>query len=229
MTAGARYGHQVATRGFGGSHHAILAEISDGSRVLDVGCSSGYLAAELSARGCTVVGIEPDPGSAAEAETHCEGVIVGGIDSPEVRGQISGGFDFVVFGDVLEHLVDPWEVLHYARGLVAGTGVVIASIPNVAAWPVRLRLLTGRFSYTDVGLLDRTHLRFFTRATAHELVRGAGFAIERERFIHLERPPGPVRRRLPLLTSLVDAGLARLLPGLFAQQFVLRLRPLERG
>jgi 2-polyprenyl-3-methyl-5-hydroxy-6-metoxy-1,4-benzoquinol methylase len=228
MSGRSPYGSRVAAHGLGGSHRAILAEVGAGARVLDVGCASGYLAAELSARGCTVVGLEPDPESAAEAEAHSASVVVGAIDSPEARAQISGQFDFVVFGDVLEHLVDPWEALRYARGLLGPAGVVIASIPNVAAWPVRLNLLAGAFEYTDVGLLDRTHLRFFTRASAHELVRSSGFAIDRERFVHLERPPGPLRRRLPFAMSLVDRTLARLLPGLFAQQFVLRLSPLER-
>jgi 2-polyprenyl-3-methyl-5-hydroxy-6-metoxy-1,4-benzoquinol methylase len=228
MAASGPYGSRVATHGLGGSHRAILAEIGAGARVLDVGCASGYLAAELSARGCSVVGLEPDPGSAAQAEAHCESVVVGAVDSPEARAELGGPFDFVVFGDVLEHLVDPWETLRYARGLLTPTGVVIASIPNVAAWPVRLSLLAGAFRYTEVGLLDRTHLRFFTRASAQELARDSGFAIERERFVHLERRPGPLRRRMPLAMSLFDRALARLLPGLFAQQFVLRLRPLER-
>ena len=232
MSAGAPpYGRQVAMHGLGGSHHAIAGEVGAGAgaRVLDVGCASGYLAAELSARGCSVVGIEPDPSSAAEAEAHCERIIVGRIDSPSDRSRIDGRFDFVVFGDVLEHLVDPWETLSFARDLLSPAGVVIVSIPNVAAWPVRLRLLAGSFEYTDIGLLDRTHLRFFTRSSAHELARRSGFAIERERFVHVEREPGRLYRLSPRLTSAADAAVARLLPGLFAQQFVLRLRPLERS
>jgi hypothetical protein len=107
--------------------------------------------------------------------------------------------------------------------------VVVTSLPNVAAWPVRLGLLAGRFEYADLGLLDRTHLRFFTHRTARELARGAGFSVERERFAHLERKPGPLRRALPLPMSLLDRALARLLPGLFAQQFVMRLRPQGRS
>jgi 2-polyprenyl-3-methyl-5-hydroxy-6-metoxy-1,4-benzoquinol methylase len=155
-------------------------------------------------------------------------VIVGSFDSPADRDLISGSFDFVVLGDVLEHLADPWEALRLVRGLLSPGGVAVVSVPNVAAWPVRLGLLAGSFEYRDFGILDRTHLRFFTRATARELVESAGFAVERERFVHLERPPGPLRRRLPLVTSVIDRTLARALPGLFAQQFVLRLRPVER-
>ncbi|MEA2365798.1 MAG: hypothetical protein QOI32_1310 [Thermoleophilaceae bacterium] len=226
MTVTAPYGGRVAEHGLSGSHRAILAAVPDRARVLDVGCATGYLAARLSARGCRVVGVEPDAVAAAQAKRHCERVIVGGIDSPEARGELAGEtFDCVVFGDVLEHVVDPWETLLYARELVSPGGTAVVSLPNVAAWPVRVGLLAGRFEYVDFGLLDRTHLRFFTRRGAHELVRGAGFVIEHERFVHMERAPGPVRHVLRLPMSIMDRALARLLPGLFAQQIVMRLRP----
>jgi O-antigen biosynthesis protein len=219
------YGARVSEHGLGGSHLLMLAEVRDGARVLDVGCSTGYMAERLVARGCTVVGLERDPASAALAERWCERVIVGDVEDLGDRARIEAGFDVVLLGDVLEHLVDPWDTLRFVRGLLADGGVAVVSLPNVAAWPVRLGLLAGRFEYSDFGLLDRTHLRFFTRATAHELFDRAGFVVERERFAHLERTPGPLRRALPLPMSLVDRALARLVPGLFAQQFVLRLRP----
>jgi len=228
MTVSAPYSQLVAEHGLGGSHRLILAEVRDGARVLDVGCATGYLAAELAARRCEVVGIEPDPDSAAQAERSCERVVVGSFESAEDRAQIPGTFDFVIFGDVLEHLVDPWEALRASRALLSAGGAVVVSLPNVAAWPVRLGLLAGHFEYANVGLLDRTHLRFFTRRTARELAGRAGFEIERERFAHLERGPGPVRQALPLPMSLVDRALARLFPGIFAQQFVMRLRPQGR-
>jgi 2-polyprenyl-3-methyl-5-hydroxy-6-metoxy-1,4-benzoquinol methylase len=229
MTVSAPYSRLVAEHGLGGSHRLILAEVRDGARVLDVGCATGYLAAELSSRGCEVVGIENDPASAARAERSCESVVVGSFESPEDRAQIPGTFDFVIFGDVLEHLVDPWEALRAAHGLLSPGGVAVVSLPNVAAWPVRLGLLAGSFRYTDFGLMDRSHLRFFTRASAHELVESAGFVLVRERLAHLEREPGRVRRALPFVSSIVDRALARLLPGLFAQQFVMRLRPQGRS
>jgi 2-polyprenyl-3-methyl-5-hydroxy-6-metoxy-1,4-benzoquinol methylase len=220
------YGAIVDAHGLGGSHRALLDEVADGSRVLDVGCASGYLAALLTARGCSVVGVERDPKAAAAAAPHCAEVILGDIEAPADRVRIPSGFDYVIIGDVLEHLVDPWSALSFLRGLLSPGGLVILSVPNVAAWPVRLGLLSGRFEYTDTGLLDRTHLRFFTRKSAHELAHGAGFEIAHERFVHLERRGGPARRALPLAANLVDRSLVHLLPGVFAQQFVLRLRPL---
>jgi methionine biosynthesis protein MetW len=220
------YAANVDAHGLGGSHRFILDEVADGSRVLDVGCASGYVAALLVERGCTVVGFERDRASAAAARARGLDVVVGDFDSAGDRAAMPRGFDYVLLGDVLEHLADPWSALRSVHELLAPGGVAVVSIPNVAAWPVRLGLLRGRFEYEDSGLLDRTHLRFFTRATAHELVRRTGFEIARERFAHLERRSGPLRRALPLATTLVDRVLVRLFPGLFAQQFVLRLRPL---
>jgi 2-polyprenyl-3-methyl-5-hydroxy-6-metoxy-1,4-benzoquinol methylase len=218
------YGRRVERHGLGGSHRRILDEVPPGSRVLDLGCASGYLSALLAERGCTVTGFERDPLAAAQAREDCERVIVGDLESESDRAEIPSGFDVVVIGDVLEHVTDPWDALRFVRGLLAPGGIVVLSLPNVAAWPVRLDLLRGRFEYADLGILDRTHLRFFTRASAHALVRDAGFVVERERFVHLERRPGPLRRALPLPMSVFDRALARVLPGLFAQQFVLRLR-----
>lgn len=219
------YTRRVETSGLGGSHHAILAEVPAGARVLDLGCASGYLAAHLGARGCEVVGFERDPEAAGRARASCAEVIVGDLESPADRQAVHGPFDVVVAGDVLEHLSDPAAVLRFVRGVLAPAGFAVVSLPNVAAWPVRLGLLRGRFEYTDVGILDRTHLRFFTRSTAHELARAAGFDVERERLVHLERVPGPLRRALPRAANVGDRILVRLRPGLFAQQFVLRLRP----
>jgi hypothetical protein len=98
----------------------------------------------------------------------------------------------------------------------------------VAAWTVRLSLARGSWEYTETGLIDRTHLRFFTRRSAHELVRDAGFTIERERFAPIEQAPGVLRRRFPRATDVAVKSLLRAWPELMAQQFVLRLRPAPR-
>jgi methionine biosynthesis protein MetW len=231
LTAGAPlasvYAANVEARGLGGSHQFVLDAVATGSRVLDIGCASGYVASLLVERGCSVVGFERDPGSAAAARARGLEVLVGDFDSAADRSTMPRGFDYVLLADVLEHLADPWSALRFVHELLAPGGTAVVSIPNVAAWPVRLGLLGGRFRYEDSGLLDRTHLRFFTRATVHHLVRGAGFDIEDERFVHLERSAGPVRRALPLATTLADRALVRLSPGFFAQQFVLTLRPLS--
>jgi methionine biosynthesis protein MetW len=201
--------------GLGPSHLAIAEAVPGGARVLDVGCASGHLGAELVARrGCTVVGIERDAGAAAQARGR--GLEVREADV-ERDGLDARGFDVVVFGDVLEHLRDPAAVLGAARA----APLTVVSLPNIAHWTARRALLRGRFPQEDHGLFDRTHLHFFTRATAHALARDAGFAIAEERVVGA---PLPLEARLPSLRR-ARGPLVRRAPGMLALQFVLSLQP----
>lgn len=148
-------------------------------RILDVGCWKGAFGAGLKhlRPGTVVVGIEADAAAAGVAATRLDDVVVGRF--PECCHALDGSFDCVVFNDVLEHLVDPWGALRIARSLVADGGRVVACIPNIrhvrAVVPLVLR---GRWDYAESGLLDRTHLRFFTKASMIELFESTGYAIE---------------------------------------------------
>lgn len=157
----------------------ILDRVPDGARVLDVGAWTGAHGSWLAQRrGATVDGVELEERAAAEADaTGYRTVLVGSIDDPALRARIEPGYDTILFLDVLEHLVRPGDVLAAAREWLVPGGVVLVSLPNVAHWRVRLALLRGRFDYADSGLMDRTHLRWFTRRTARDLVEGAGYRI----------------------------------------------------
>jgi 2-polyprenyl-3-methyl-5-hydroxy-6-metoxy-1,4-benzoquinol methylase len=223
-TADGPYAALVARHGFGESHRLVLAEVPDGARVLDVGCATGYLAAELTRRGCTVDGIEFDPAAAEQARAHCRAVVTGDLEAPLIHAEVERMLagvrpDVIVCADVLEHLRDPWAVLAWLRTLLAPGGRAIVSVPNIAHWTARRALLRGRFDYADFGLFDRTHLRFFTRASAAELARRAGFAVR------AERPAGaplPLESRVPALGRVRDRCVRRC-PELLALQFVLVL------
>jgi glycosyltransferase involved in cell wall biosynthesis/2-polyprenyl-3-methyl-5-hydroxy-6-metoxy-1,4-benzoquinol methylase len=148
--------------------------------VLEIGPAQGYMTKVLQERGCKVTAVELDPAAAKLAEPYCERMIIGDVEQlnlgmtfPKER------FGVVIFGDVLEHLVDPEHVLAEIATLLEPGGYVVASIPNVAHGSVRLALLSGEFPYTEVGLLDSTHLRFFTRRTIEELFANAGFDIQK--------------------------------------------------
>jgi 2-polyprenyl-3-methyl-5-hydroxy-6-metoxy-1,4-benzoquinol methylase len=226
MTATAGpYAGLVAEHGLATSHRLVLDAVPDGARVLDVGCATGYLAAELVARGCTVVGVEFDPAAAQQARAVCREVVVGDLESEAVRADVqravadAGGVDAVICADILEHLRDPWEVLAWLRTLLDPGGRAVVSVPNIAHWTARRALLRGRFDYTDFGLLDRTHLRFFTRASATELAHRAGFAVQAE---HPAGAPLPLESRVPALAKVRDPCVRRC-PGLLALQFVLVL------
>ena len=209
------YGALADRHGLADSHRAILDVVPRGAHVLDVGCASGHLAAALVAeRGCTLVGIEVDPAAAVEARAR--GIEVREADV-ERDGLDAAGFDAVVFGDVLEHLRDPAAVLRRARA----APLAIVSLPNIAHWTARRALLRGRFPQEDFGLFDRTHLRFFTRASAHALAREAGFAVVEER---LAGAPLPLESRVGAL-HLIREPLVRRAPELLALQFVLTLQP----
>jgi 2-polyprenyl-3-methyl-5-hydroxy-6-metoxy-1,4-benzoquinol methylase len=226
-TADGPYAALVAEHGLSESHRLVLEEVPAGARVLDVGCATGYLAAELTRRGCAVDGVEFDPVAAEQARApgRCREVVVGDLEAPLTREAVAalGTPDVVVCADVLEHLRDPWSTLAWLRTLLAPQGKAIISVPNIGHWTARRALLRGRFDYADYGLFDRTHLRFFTRATASELATRAGFAVLRE------RPAGaplPLESRVPALGRVRDRCVRRC-PEAFALQFVLALTPTD--
>jgi SAM-dependent methyltransferase len=152
-----------------------LGMIGSAKRVLEFGCSSGHITGELVRRGCRVVGLEIEADAAA-ANEHAEEVLIVDLDRDDFVGKLRGRqFDVALFGCVLEHLRDPGTVLKAVRELLVPGGFIVLCIPNVAFVDVRLALLKGRFPYNDWGLLDRTHLRFFTKATLDEMIADAGY------------------------------------------------------
>jgi len=188
-------------------HHArpdVQALVpSDARDILDVGCAAGVLGAALkAARNCRVVGIERQPDAAAEAARVLDEVHVG--DATSLLGELpEASFDAVIAADVLEHLEEPGVALRRIRRVLRKAGVLTASIPNVRHHSVLRQLLEGRFEYTDAGILDRTHLRFFTRQSFFDLLRQTGFTAARVTAIR-NPIPDDVRAALSRLT---DTGL----------------------
>ena len=161
------------------SHGIALRLIGRDRRVLDVGCATGYMCERLTETGCQVVGVDADQLALEQARKWCEQVVLSDLDLDGLRNvPADPRFDAILFGDVLEHLRDPLPVLRQAIGLLAPAGFVVVSVPNVAHAAVRLALLQGRWNYSRVGLLDSTHLRFFTRSSLLDLLREAGLGVE---------------------------------------------------
>lgn len=152
----------------------------DARTVLDVGCGAGGFGLTLRrvlGRDARVVGIEAVPSQAAAArEGHGFDEVVEGYFPDALEGRTER-YDAVFFNDVLEHLVDPWSVLRRVPPLLTANGVVVAAIPSIRYAPVVLKLLRGRSDYVDQGTLDRTHLRFFTRATMVEMFQDCGYDV----------------------------------------------------
>lgn len=160
-------------------HSHALRIVGGGHRVLEVGCSTGYVTEHFVANGNTVVGVEIDPDAAREAERFAERVHVADLDLVRVSSLESGRFDVIVLGDVLEHLRDPDTTLADLLTLLDPGGRVVISLPNVAHVDLRLMLLGGDWTYQDTGLLDRTHLRWFTRASIREMLGRHGLVATR--------------------------------------------------
>jgi len=167
------------------THAFALGMIGHNKRDLEVGCATGYFTKVLAERGCKVVGMELDPEAATVAGNWAERVVVGSVDEEGPWDLVDDeSFDVITFGDVLEHLQDPLAVLRAAVHKLKPSGFIVTSLPNIAHGDVRLSLLHGAFQYTDLGLLDRTHIRFFTLQTIRELLRDAGLVVvETERVI----------------------------------------------
>ena len=213
------------------SHSVILSRLGEGRgrKALDVGAADGFLAERLTAQGWSVTALERDPELAARAHGRCKEVVVADLESAPPL--LHGPFDAIVYGDVLEHLSDPGAVLRALDQTLAPRGTVIVSVPNVAHLWVRLSLLAGRFDYADRGILDRTHLRFFTRRTLRELLGAAGLTVVELAVtpvpLPLVVPPRWHGRWLPRVHAL-SAGAARGWPGGLAYQFVAVCRARER-
>lgn len=215
----------------GSSHGRILEWMANRppSRILDLGCATGRLAEALRLDGHHVVGVDVDKceGVGERVDEFYQADLANGIP-PEV----GEGFDVVLAADVLEHLPEPQRLLAEIREVLGPRGVLLASVPNFGHWYPRLRVLAGRFDYDRRGILDRGHLRFFTRASFERLVTDSGYRIRRRTATGLpfevtargaadeaaENHPTGVLRTL-------DRTAVALWPTLFGYQFVYELEP----
>jgi 2-polyprenyl-3-methyl-5-hydroxy-6-metoxy-1,4-benzoquinol methylase len=186
-------------------------------RILEIGCGCGETLAWIKrSKGAQFVcGVELSSDSAVVAEQKLDCVATGNFEAIELPSEF-GNFDVILCLDVLEHFVDPWKSIQRLDGMLRPGGVLIASIPNVRYFRVVLGLLfQGRWDYQDSGILDRTHLRFFTRSTALELLQSSGLQLEAISSTGLEK--GRKMRYLDIMTF-------SLLRPLFEFQYLIKVQ-----
>nr|WP_256369411.1 class I SAM-dependent methyltransferase [Methanococcoides sp. AM1] len=152
-----------------------MSEIQQGEIVLDVGCSEGYLAKHIPNN--DVWGIDANCQALFKAKETCAEVKLVDLNNLPINPIFSQKFDVIVFGDVLEHLLYPDKVLKHFKQYLKSQGRIIVSLPNIALWRVRLNLLLGKFDYSDYGVMDSTHLHFYTFKTSKDLISSSGYNV----------------------------------------------------
>jgi 2-polyprenyl-3-methyl-5-hydroxy-6-metoxy-1,4-benzoquinol methylase len=186
---------------------------SNYKRVVEVGCMDGALAKAYREKNtsCQYTGVEINDDYAKAALLHCSEAIAGNIEEfdDDIFDQLFPS-DCWVFGDVLEHLYDPWKVLSRIREKVTSGAHIIVCVPNVQHWSVQAMLNAGQFRYKDTGLMDRTHIRWFTRITLIEMFQSCGFNIIAGVPIVAHQPPDgflPVIRQMAIANG-IDPAIA---------------------
>jgi len=207
----------------------LRAVPTESERILEVGCGAGRLGSALKdlRPGRVVFGVEREAGPAGEAGRRLDGVFCIDVEN-EAPPLPPASLDCILYGDVLEHLHDPGAVLERDRALLRPDGVVVCSIPNLLHHSVVTQLLRGDFQYQDRGLLDATHLRFFTFATAIKLLLDAGYAPDIVDGIEIPGADPMVDAAVPLLNMLrADPGRTRRYMN--TQQMIVLGRPAYRS
>lgn len=164
----------------GDSLALIAARIAPGSTVLELGLATGYFSRYLTEqKQCQVDGVELDEAMAEKARPWCRTLLVADLEQVRLDEHFpQGAYDYIICADVLEHLYKPDALLAQLKGLLKGDGRVIISIPNIAYGGLILDLIAGNFRYRDEGLLDRTHIRFYTRSGFLALMESLGYGVD---------------------------------------------------
>jgi len=192
------------------------------AKILDLGCSSGLLAERLREMGHHVTGVDLHefPRAAERMNAFYQADLSQGVPS-----EVGTGFDLVLMADVLEHLGKPGRLLEECRDLLKPEGSIMLCVPNIGHWYPRTRSTLGMFDYDQRGILDATHLRFFTRRSIRRLVERSGYSVRRMEAIGLPLDALGIEGTKARLVRLADHVLVTLWPTMFGYQFILEATP----
>ena len=164
--------------GLSGKYSLVFERVKAGTKVLELGCSTGYFSRVLSQKGCTVTGIDSDSNAVTACKQKGLDAHYHDLNANSISEMVSAQQpDCVIAMDVLEHLVRPDRLLSMLAGSIGDNTTLIVTGPNVAYWHVRWQLLRGRWEYVPAGIMDSTHLRWFTRSSWRKLLSDNGFQI----------------------------------------------------
>lgn len=203
------YENKSVNYGISHTRRRKILELIDrnGLRVLDVACASGYLGGKIKGAGNYVVGFEISEVAAQKARQVLDAVFVGDVQHDWPAELRNGGYDLIIMAEILEHVFDPIIVLRQAHEALKNSGSIIITTPNFLAWKNRIKFLFGEFAYTDQGIFDFGHIRWFTWGYLKTVLTESGFKIVRQNHIIY---PGKLTRLLSWW------------PSLFASQFIIK-------
>lgn len=212
------YDRVYLKEGLSATQRLVLDLVGKNKNVLEVGCGSGHMTKVLTQeQACQITAVELDTNMAQRATPFCKKIYTGSIESTDIQDRIRWEFDVILFIDVLEHLIKPGRVLQVAQNWLKPNGHIIVSLPNIAFVKIRLQLLFGRFEYADSGILDKTHLHFYTIKSAKELLASNGYLV---RQMILKNPYFP--------RGFLSNTLIGLLPNLFTANIIMIGEPSRR-
>lgn len=207
------------------SHKLAFGLIDSNSKVLDIGCATGYFAKELLQKNCEVYGVDIDKNALKIAGRYCKKTALRNLDQITSLPFSKKSFDYVLLLDVMEHLAHPENVLAMAKLYLKDNGRIIVSVPNISHASIRWMLFKGEFLYTDTGIMDKTHLHFYTKSSFELALKKAGYKI-------LSLFPTNGMCKVPFLYKITDRlpkswqyKIACMAPTLFSFQFIALARP----
>jgi 2-polyprenyl-3-methyl-5-hydroxy-6-metoxy-1,4-benzoquinol methylase len=161
-------------------HKTVLELVGKSKKVLEFGCHTGYFSYWLKKNDCNVTGVDIYRPSIEKAQQYLDSAFVGNIEDEDLWLNFNDKkYDVILFMQVLEHLINPQDILLKSKKYLKPNGKIIFSIPNISNWNTRFSFFNGNFNYTDTGVMDRTHLRFFNYNTAINMIDECGFEIEK--------------------------------------------------
>lgn len=213
------------------SHSQIVRRVPRYARVLELGCGDGSMSRLLKQRcDADIIGVEQNPQAAWQAQRFCHYVFTENLDDPHSLDALEGEkFDTITLVDVLEHLQHPATLLERLKPLLLDEGQLLLSVPNIAHASVRLELLNGSFKYEQAGILDATHLKFFTAETLQALLAEAGYAVQEVDYTWHDLPDEVIAAYLRAAgLDVTSAALAAFhAPEAVAYQFILSATPAQ--
>lgn len=214
--------------GLFGKYKKVADRLLPNSSILDIGCHAGAFGKILLELGHQVTGIDNDREAVEIARKNGLNIVLGDIEDYKVLSSINKQFDVILLMDILEHLQNPANILKRLKSVLIRNGRIIATLPNVAYWAVRKELLFGRWNYDEGGILDKTHLHFYTAFSCKEMIEESGYKIISFKAAEGMIPLQHIFLKLPILNILI-MGISKLAvkikPQLFACSFIIEAVP----